>query len=111
MVAFLLGAPPRIEQAAADVLDFSDRGREGVVDDDEVVVRVEREVWGVERALLDPGGLAREFLGERAGHSEQQRPQAEPVKEAAPGAGDPRLFGRVGHHAEVGLKLETRGQR
>jgi hypothetical protein len=65
------GRAARGEQAATEPGDFADGGRESVVDGDEVVVRVERELVGIERPL----GLARrerELLGKEARHGEER---------------------------------------
>src|SRR5262245_66094152 len=59
-----------VEDAAGEVRDLADGGRDAVVDDDQVVVGVERELVRVEGAL----GLrrrAREFVGEGAAEGEE----------------------------------------
>ena len=65
------GRAARGEQAATEPGDFTDGGREAVVDGDEVVVRVERELVGIERPL-GLLGRERELLGEEARHGAER---------------------------------------
>src|SRR5262249_48621489 len=60
----------------AQVGDFADGGREGIVDDDQVVVGVQRQLVGVERSLGLPRS-ADQLLGERAADREGGRTQSE----------------------------------
>jgi hypothetical protein len=69
-----------VEDAAAQVRDLADGRRDGAVDDEQVVVRVERHLVGVERPL-GLGGCAGEFLGEQARRGEGGGPQGAGAQE------------------------------
>jgi len=64
------GVALRVEDAPAQVRDFADRRSDAVVDDDEVVVRIERPGGPIEWAL-GLSGRADKFVGKNAGHGKQ----------------------------------------
>src|SRR5438093_8211897 len=72
----------RVEYASAQPGDLAHGGRHAVVDDNQVIVCVERQVVGVER----PFGLLRranEFLGKCAGKGQYHRAQRQATQEEA----------------------------
>ena len=69
------GTASPVEYAAAQARDRSHRRSDGVIDDQQVIVRVERHLVGVERAF----GLRRrlnKLFGENARHKEAAAPAA-----------------------------------
>lgn len=71
-----------VEDAAAEPGDLADSRRGGIVDDDEVVIGIEREFIGVERSFGLAGGFY-QFLGEQAGNSKEGGAEGERVEETA----------------------------
>jgi len=61
----------RVEQAPAQMRDFTNRRRDGITHNNEVVIRIERESVRVKRPFRYPRCLAQQLLGEQAGHSEE----------------------------------------
>ena len=70
--------------------DLADGRSDAVVDDDQVVVGVERQLVGIKRPFFTPGS-ARELIGEQATRREQGRPEA------------PRKTRRLGMRSCVGM--------
>ena len=73
-----------VEDATGQPSDLTDRWRDTVVQDDQVVIGIERQLVGIKRPL----GLlrrARQRLGERAGDREQRRPQSHLTEEITTG--------------------------
>jgi hypothetical protein len=62
----------------ADISDLADRRRERVVEDDEIVVRIEREMVRI-KWTFGLGRRAQQFLGESARHREERGGESESV--------------------------------
>ena len=73
-VASRIGLPVGVEDPAGQVGDLADGRGDAVVDDDQVVVGVERQLVGVERPLGQRRG-AGELLGEQAAGGEERGAQ------------------------------------
>src|ERR1051326_7041898 len=72
-----------IEHPPAQVRDRSQRGGDAVINDDEIVVSVQRKVVGVKRTF----GLLRranQFLSKSAWNGEEGRSEAQAAEEAPP---------------------------
>ena len=73
-----------VNQAAAHVRDLAYGRRDRIVDDNQVVVGVQRQFRRIKRAFLGGGGFSAQFFGESAGHGEERRAQAQLTQEFAP---------------------------
>jgi hypothetical protein len=74
--------PLGIEDPPGQVRDLADGGRDGVVDDEQVVVGVQRELVRVERPLGLPR-RADQLLGEQAARREGRRAERQGAQEGA----------------------------
>src|SRR6185369_4665121 len=96
------GIAAAIQDAAAQVSDFADGRGEAVIDDDEVIIGVERQFVRVKRAF-GLGGRAQELLGEGAGDGEQRRAQTERLQKPTTVGKGVRVEGQV-HNGEYALR-------
>ena len=62
-----------VENPAAEVRDLADRGRDAVVDEEQIVVGIERQLVGIERPLGLPGGEGRALRRRRLACRGQRR--------------------------------------
>lgn len=74
------GLAARIQDAAAQPGDFSKRRRDGVVQDEQVIVSIQGQLVRIERPFR-LGRRPDEFLGESARDGEQRGAEAEPTEE------------------------------
>ena len=85
----------RPEHASAQVSDVTDRGRDCIVHDDEIIVRVERQMVGIKWPL----GLLRcerQHLGKCAVRPESRRRQRETLQQPATAEWDEKRTGKNG---------------
>ena len=73
-----------VEDATTQPRDGADRWGDPVIHDDEVVIRIERELVRIERTLRLLR-RPRERFGESSGHSEQRRPERDLAQEITTG--------------------------
>ena len=71
-----------VENASAKPAHLADAGRGGVVENQQIVVRVERQLVRIERPL-GLLGRERERLGESTGHSEKRGGNAQRLEKMA----------------------------
>ncbi len=76
------GRAPRVKDSATEVGYLTGRRGERVVDDDQIVVRVQRQMVGIKWAFGLPR-RAHQFLGESSGNSEQRGAEGQLAQKAA----------------------------
>ena len=98
------GAATRIQDSARQMGDLTHGRRDRIIDDQQVVIGVEREFVGIKRAF-GLGRRAYQFLGKYAGDQQSRRPQTHRLQKPT-SVSDGARYGKV-HDGSPGNRFEA----